>query len=104
MISTMGTEIPPCPEALHGLHGEPNTRGNCPYCGLHLGRHSVGGRSRRSLSDEELDRTSWASREPVSRFEEQDPLYIDPGADDDPEPRRRYSEVIWSSQANVWPE
>jgi hypothetical protein len=56
------------------------------------------------LSDEELDRTSWASREPVSRFEEQDPLYIDPDADDDPEPRRRYSEVIWSSQANVWPE
>jgi hypothetical protein len=31
-------DIPLCPEALYGQHGEANTSGNCPYCGYHLGR------------------------------------------------------------------
>lgn len=27
-----------CPEALYGRHGEANTVGKCPYCGVFLGR------------------------------------------------------------------
>lgn len=25
-----------CAEALYGIHGEPNTNGKCPYCGMVL--------------------------------------------------------------------
>lgn len=25
-----------CPEAIYGQHGEPNTAGNCPYCGAKI--------------------------------------------------------------------
>lgn len=75
-----------CPEALYGEHGEPNTVGNCPYCGVHLGRPRRGGRTTRSLSDEELlevDRRAhvdvWGH---VDVPEEQDPLvYYDSGDD-----------------------
>ena len=58
---------PPCPEALYGIHGEPNTSGNCPYCGLHLGRP-------RLERNPEPDLDDWT-----------DPNTIDRDPDDDPE-------------------
>jgi hypothetical protein len=54
------TARPPCPEALYGIHGEPNTSGNCPYCGLYLGRPRLASRWEPDLDDwsdpETLDR------------------------------------------------
>lgn len=95
---------PPCPEALYGQHGEPNTSGNCPYCGLHLGRPRLG-RTSRSLTEEEIDgATSWSTRIPIFGHEDQDPLEFDTDPDDDPEPLRDGKEVWWSSQSPVWPE
>lgn len=64
---------PRCPEALYGEHGVPNTSGNCPYCGLHLGKPRTG-RGTSSMTEEELARTSWDTRSPVERYVEQDPL------------------------------
>jgi len=67
-----------CPEALYGQHGEPNTVGKCPYCGAFLGRERTG-RSTRSLTDAELDLTSWDSRAPK---ESQDPTAMDRSFED----------------------
>lgn len=46
-----------CPEALHGQHGDPNTNGNCPYCGERIAprRSYSPRRSSRSLPEAELD-------------------------------------------------
>lgn len=69
-----------CPEALHGQHSDPNTSGNCVYCGQHIARPKQYGprRGHRSLPDQFLDR-ELERREPRP---EQDPLAIDPDPDD----------------------
>lgn len=87
---------PPCPEALYGEHGAPNTSGNCPYCGLHLGRSRV-------ASTWEPDLDDWS-----------DPETVDRDPDDDPEgiasrlTTEHYGpapEITWYSTAPVagWP-
>ncbi len=63
----MSSRRDPCPEALYGQHGEPNTTGNCPYCGVHLGRPWTGIPAKRQ-------------REILAA---QDPLGIEPDLDEE---------------------
>jgi hypothetical protein len=74
----------PCPEALGGIHGDPNTNGNCPYCGLRIAPRRKYGNSRgarygtRSLPRQFLDE-ELARREPAP---DQDPMsYLEPSED-----------------------
>jgi hypothetical protein len=80
----------PCPDALYGQHGDPNTNGNCPYCGAKIAgrRRSQPGRGRRSITREQEDyldsrtreRDAWGQlRVPLA----QDPLQIDAWESDD---------------------
>ncbi len=57
---------PPCPEAVYGEHGEPNTRGNCPYCGYHLGRPRLQQRWEPDLDD-------WTHADTLDRSPDDDP-------------------------------
>lgn len=57
----------PCPDALYGEHGVPNTQGKCPYCGEQIARrnwqYNGFGRNTGSISwetEREIDETRMA--------------------------------------------
>jgi hypothetical protein len=78
----MGLMRSRCPEAAWGLHGEPNTSGNCPYCGRRIYTrprpYNVGPRTRGELLGRRADVDAWGLTHLPSH---QDPE-IDPDPDD----------------------